>query len=154
MIRPLRRRHLGMIASLALVVGPLGIAALASRPAPARQATLPAGLAPPASAATSDGADLGTDPPGRVRRIEGGAAVEIVFSRPVPSPDLLVYWLAGGPSEGAGLPEESVLLGATGDRLRIRFELPGGATGRGELLLFSLAHESVVGRTVLTAEER
>ena len=51
MIRPLRRRHLWLIALVGVLAGALYLAALAARPAPAVQEVLPPGLAAEAPAA-------------------------------------------------------------------------------------------------------
>ena len=47
MIRPLRRRHPWLVGATAALAGPLYLAALAARPAPAVQEALPPGLAEP-----------------------------------------------------------------------------------------------------------
>ncbi len=101
MIRPLRRRHLWTVLAVALVAGPLYLAALVARPEPPVEETavdaLPAPLGGPdrvARAAVET--ELPTDPPTRARSAGGGREVELETAGAIESPDLLLYWAPEG----------------------------------------------------------
>ena len=141
MIRPLRRRHLWLVGAVAAIVAPIYLAALAGRPAPAVQQSLPTGLAergPTGSDAGSDeGVELPTTPPIRVRPVSGGA-IEARADGFVEGADLLLYWTA---AEGSRSLTEAHLLGALRGGERQLFDLPGAAFATpGVLVVYSLGH--------------
>ncbi len=137
MIRPLRRRHLWLVGATATIAAPLYLAALAARPAPAVQETLPAGLAEPAAEVTGEGVELPTTPPIRLRPAAGGA-VEATADGFVEGADLLLYWL---PAEGPETKSTAHLLGALRGGERQVFGLPRAAATRpGLIFLYSLGH--------------
>ena len=137
MIRPLRRRHLWMVATLAAIVAPLYLAALAVRPAPAVQEALPGGLAEPASADSGEMVELPTTPPLQVRAA-GADAIEIRSEGFIEGADLLLYW---APAAGARSLADAWLLGPVRGGGRQILELPGAATAApGVLVLYSLGH--------------
>ena len=137
MIRPLRRRHLYLVAVVAAVVAPLYLAALAARPQPAVQKALPEGLARPASAASGEAVELPTTPPIRLWAAAAGT-IEAEAEGFVEGADLLLYW---APAEGPRSLADAQLLGAMRGGERQLFSLPeAAATEPGVVVLYSLAH--------------
>lgn len=135
MIRPLRRRHLWLLAAVAVIVAPLYLAALAVRPAPAVQEVLAGGLAEPALAASGEAVELPTSPPLQVRPAAANA-IEIRSDGAVEGADLLLYW---APATGSRSPDDAWLLGAVRGGERQVLELPEVAAGSaGVLVLYSL----------------
>ena len=128
---------------MALIGAPLYLAALAARPAPAVQETLPAGLVEPAGDTSGDPVELPTTPPIRVRAAAGGA-IETAADGFVEGADLLLYWAS---AEGAGTLADAHLLGAFRGGDRQRFALPEAAAGTpGTLILYSLGHGEELAR--------
>ncbi len=137
MIRPLRRRHLWLVAAVAVIAVPLYLAALAARPAPAVQETLPVELAERAMTASGEGIELPTTPPIRIRPVSGGA-IEAAADGFVEGAGLLLYW---APAQGPRTLADAHLLGALRGGERQTFELPEAASGTpGVLILYSLGH--------------
>ncbi len=151
MIASLRRRHRRVISAVAVFL-PLGLGlALASRPTPPIQATLPrelddAGAAmqfAPASGIAEDATGqslaltLGT-------AASGAPAVRVDSRLAPPIPDALVYW-SSVPSPGDALPQGAVLLGAVPeDAVRVLL-LPAGAERvPGRVLVWSVGWSRVV----------
>ncbi|MFQ5349130.1 MAG: hypothetical protein ACE5EG_01665 [Thermoanaerobaculia bacterium] len=137
MIRPLRRRHLWLVAGVAAIAAPLYLAALAARPAPVVEPALPDGLAEPLAATMGEGVELPTTPPIYLRPLAGGA-VEATADGFVEGADLLLYW---APAEGSRSLAEAHLLGALRGGERQQLRLPAEAAGvSGVLVLYSLGH--------------
>ncbi len=137
MIRPLRQRHLWMVATVAAIVAPLYLASLAARPAPAVQEGLPVGLTEPAAATSGEGVELPTTPPLRVRPAAAGTIV-VEADGFVEGADLLLYW---APGEGPRTLADAYLLGALRGGERQLFALPEERAGEpGVLVLYSLGH--------------
>ena len=150
MIRPLRRRHPWMIGAVALVAGPLFLAALAVRPDFPVQEELPAGLDGPAATVVGDGVGVGvgvelaTTPPIRLQPLPAGG-VEATAEAPVEGADLLLYW---APAVGSREPADAYLLGALRGGERQLFHLPEAAAEKpGVLILYSLGHGEEVAYT-------
>lgn len=144
MIRPLRRRHLWMVAGMAAVVAPLALAALASRPAAPLQPGLPVGLVAPPAAAAGEGVELPTSPPLMLRPAAAGTLVAEAAS-PLEGADLLLYW---APVEAGAALADAYLLGPVRGGERQLFALPEESTGRaGSVVLYSLGHGEVVATT-------
>ena len=141
MIRPLRRRHLWLVAAVAAVAGPLYLAALAARPAPAVRESLPEGIAERVAPAAGAETKLPTTPPLRVRAA-GAGRIELSADGFVEGADLLLYW---APGEGARDLADAWLLGAVRGGERQLLALPQAAAGRsGFLVLYSLGHGAEV----------
>jgi hypothetical protein len=137
MIRPLRRRHLWLVGTVAVIAAPLYLAALAARPVPAVQESLPTELAERAATSSGAGIELPTSPPIRVRPVAGGA-IEAAADGFVEGADLLLYW---APAEASRSLAEAHLLGPLRGGERQVFELPETASGTaGVLILYSLGH--------------
>ena len=137
MIRPLRKRHLWLLAAVAAIVAPLYLAALAARPAPAVQEVLAAGLAGPARAASGEAVELPTSPPLQVRAA-GDGVIEVRSDGFLEGADLLLYW---APATESRSLDDAWLLGAVRGGERQLLELPEAAAGSaGVLVLYSLGH--------------
>ena len=137
MIRPLRRRHLWLVAAVAAIVAPLYLAALTARPAPAVQGELAGGLAGPAKAASGQGVELPTTPPLEVRAA-GAGIIEIRSDGFIEGADLLLYW---APATGSRSLADAWLLGAVRGGERQLLHLPDVSKGApGVLVLHSLGH--------------
>ena len=137
MIRPLRRRHLWLVGAVAAIAAPLYLAALAGRPAPAVQETLPAALAEPATAATGESVEIPTTPPILVRTAAAGT-IETQADGQVEGAELLFYWAPAGGSRSLA---DAHLLGPFRGGERQLFELPAEAeSAAGVLILYSLGH--------------
>ncbi|MHC4816331.1 MAG: hypothetical protein ACYTFN_25030 [Planctomycetota bacterium] len=148
MIRPLRQRHVRLVASVAAIAAPLFIAALVARPAPRAQEHLPAALAEPASTAFGEAVELPTSPPIRVRAGTAGT-LETEADGAVEGADLLLYWV---PGERPPSLAEAWLLGALRGGERQVFTLPEAAsTQSGHLVLYSLGHGEEVASTPWSA---
>ena len=158
MIRPLRRLHRWAIAGLAVVlpvVFALGLAA--RRPNPV--STLPAALAPPASALVG-GRSLGRLWPGleieaRVGRDPADPARPVLLlipASPPEAPDLLVYWAPEGATASPTLAPGAVLVGSLAGTAPQAFQLPAEAAAEsGSAVLYSLAWGRVVAAATLPA---
>jgi len=72
----------------------------------------------------------------------GSVAVEFTFGELV-KPDVLVYWVRGKETAGAGLPDDARLLGALVNRIPL--PIPSDLRGEaGRFVLYSLAEHEVV----------
>jgi len=148
MNRALRRRHLGLVAVLAVVAaGLLAGAAKVHR----STVTVPALLTPPGTALPSGGIVAETRVLGLALRLlaDSGAQVtgiELEPLDPIRVADPLAYW-APAPA-GDTLPAAAVLLGALMPGQVLRAPLPSAG---GDLLLYSLATRRVVATTHLPA---
>ncbi len=140
MIRPLRRRHLWLVAAVTAITVPLYLAALAARPAPVPASDLPPALAAP-PAASGPAVELTSSPVLRARAMQGGRAVQLELEGAFESPAPLLYWVPGGEGLDGGR-----LLGAVGGDRRQRFELPAAADGPGFLVVYSLGHGAELAR--------
>ncbi len=137
MIRPLRRRHRWMVGLVAVATGPLYLAALAGRPDPPVQETLPPSLSEPAASPSGAGVEIPTEPPIRVRHGGGGALI-VEADGFVEAAGPLLYWAPAGDSRGL---TDAHLLGALRGGERQVFALPAAADGAdGVLVLYSLGH--------------
>jgi hypothetical protein len=150
MIGPLRSRHLALTTALAVLL-PLGyIAGLSARvdvptSDPAHLDVVETGHLIWESAA------LWGDLPIVTRRWAGGPppggnALELDVRADLEKPDLLLYWSAGGAGDTPGLPPDAVLLGPVGGAGVHHFPVPDGRRDEGDLLLYSLGHQEIVGR--------
>lgn len=161
MIRPLRRRHLRLIAALALVGPVVFIVGLRSRmPVPVME-TLPFGMAEPAVTGRVDTVRIGESwfalTIGR-RPGTGEAALRLVPVRDslseradaaVAAPDVLVYWSEQPVDEA--LPEGAWLLGPLRGERPAAFRVPVSLEGAdGFLVLYSLAHRQLLGGIAVT----
>jgi len=149
MIRSLRRRHATMIVGIALIVPILAVLALAARPVPPIMAA--------AAATPSTGNWTALGPRGGVHAFveseSGREWLHLVRDEEFVSPDVLVYWSPEPPATDEPFPSGAVLLGALGDPGAHTFNLPARDVG-GVLLLYSLAHQSVVAATPLNQIRR
>jgi hypothetical protein len=150
MIRPLRQVHryqaivLGILLPIVFV---LGIAA--RKPVPA-MAELPQALVPMFSWVRCSNFDgYGAFPKSPVfidlwsqKNGSGPFAVSFDADANFVKPDLMVYWIAGSPSQVENLPADAVLLGAFGRTpLPISKEV---SSADGRLVLYSLADGEIV----------
>lgn len=160
MIQALRQRHRWMTAAMGAVALGGMVVGLASRPAPAVMAKLPAILLQPPQN------DRLVDPDARAERLLSGGVVHwqgakletriyersvgLRVSGPLYRPDPLLYWAPTTVRRGAPLPAGAVLMGAITSGRR-RFALPKSS---GALLFFSLAHGEVFASRSLAPEVR
>jgi hypothetical protein len=150
MIRPLRQvhRHQAIVLGILLpIVFVLGIAA--RKPVPA-MVELPQALVPMLSwvrCSNFDGYGAFHKSPVFVdlwcqKNGSGPFAVSFDAAANFVKPDLMVYWMAGGPSQVEKLPAEAILLGAFGRTpLPISKEV---SSADGRLVLYSLADSEMV----------
>lgn len=142
MIAPLRRRHLVWTTVLAVVVPVLFLYGLGARqPVPANDAlpiAAPVGI--PEGAQVLAFGDMPID--GHLWSAAGGSRVQVAWRAVPVAPDVLLYWSAGDDG-GDALPADATFVGAVDGRAHA-LPSPGGA-----LVLYSLAHRTVVARTVL-----
>ena len=151
MIAPLRRLHRGMSTVLFVAVPVLLVFSLRVRPPRYYMQSPPAEL----TEESFEGGqvfDVFPDLGVLVRGIPAadGALVELEPAGPLARPDVLVYWSPTA-SEGSGLAPGALLLGTIGDRPRSYFLPPEAALVDGHLVLYSLAHQEVVGSGSLPA---
>lgn len=160
MIHALRQQHLRTFAALAVLL-PVGLlVGLRARPAPARVAALPEDLAAAGGWDGRGGSVLWTSTENfaslhltesLLQDADGKTAVSLQPQADVESPDVLVYWTPRDTKGSTSVPDDAVLLGAlAGAHARI-FPLPDTTThtGRGGILLYSLAHGTVLGEAWL-----
>lgn len=150
MILPLRQRHRRMFAVLGVLL-PIAFAVgiAARKPVPTAE-TLPAGLESSTQRFTSTEwmrDDLFTKSSIQVRLLRESVSAgqfAVLFSAPkdFAKPDLIVYWVAGIPSNPATVPDNARLLGAFSARA---LPLPPEVlSSEGALILFSLADQEIV----------
>ena len=151
MIRPLRQRHRRMVIVLGVflpVAFAVGIAA--RKPVPG-MTSLPKELVSSLQkfAVTEwERGDLFTKTPIQVRLLRESAsaahfAVEFSAAKDFVKPDLIVYWVAGGPNITDSLPDNARLLGAFNSSEAMSLP-PDAASGSGVLVLYSLADQEIV----------
>ncbi len=148
-IRPLRRLHGVLVATLGCGVAVLyGFALGARTPIPA--ADLDGLLTPPAQVSARP---LAWSISGVVGWWEEtpAAVVTVEVSPDLVSPEMLLYCARS--STGESLPTGAWALGAIRPGERRRFALPGGCAPGDELLLFSLGHGLVLGRAQLLSDD-
>ena len=150
MIRPLRHLHrcqavvLGVILPVTFV---LGIAARKSAPTLTNLPPALAALSPAPGDAVGERDHLFTKAPVSVRlwhQQNNSNLYSVSFSAPADfiKPDLMVYWIPGSSGFVENLPTNAVLLGAFGPQaLPLSDDI---ASGRGELVLYSLADGEIV----------
>jgi len=153
MIRPLRRRHLAMTATLAVITLAVFIAALAKRETIPAMAALPPALdgRPEAAGAPIllNRDDLWGETAIRTRIWRGpaGLVLELTPRQPLKKPDALVYW-----RPGPNLTDAYLLGALNGAEIR-RFALPEAAAKRdGTLVVYSLAHGATAAEAALSAD--
>jgi hypothetical protein len=143
-----------MMASLAVVVPVVFLAALAARTAPPRMDPVPQGSAqrPPA-----DGPDwLALEPalPARIRYRRDATRFFLDWfpAKDLQRPDALLYWSRLVPVGVSTLPADAVLLGAVaGSQPRSFGVSEDVATTSGFLLLYSLGHGENLGHAPIPA---
>ena len=147
MIRPLRRRHRVLVASLAVLLPPAFVAGIAGRPNLAGTAPRPTALLDRPETTRPVQWSHPNLWPGHVIQTElsrshGSPLLRLDVQEP-PRPDTLLYWVGGAPRPNARLPDGAVLLGGV-DRAAA-LPIPAVALGQpGYLLLYSLADREVV----------
>jgi hypothetical protein len=153
MIKPLRSVHRAVFVLAAVVLPALLVAGLRARRLPplVPVAILPAAVpvGPPLPWSTAAGTAVVT----LVReRPESALEVELAPATAFRAPDLLLYWTSRSlPVDDVGQPD--ALLGTVSGEPVKRFRLPPLVqAGHGSLLLFSLAHHSIVGATALPSD--
>ena len=113
MIRPLRRRHLGTVAGLAILVPALYLAAIQARPPatlsePFDPELAPAGLDSDAEEAfTQEWSALPIH--SRLLAAGGDLWIEVAATDELPHPDVLVYWSAVEPASDSPLTDARLL---------------------------------------------
>jgi hypothetical protein len=149
-IAPLRRRHRLWTGALALLV-PAGFAlAIARRPPRPELPAIPAALldAAPAGLDALFAADVSVARvrmTARVLRGQGRLWLELDPDGDLRQPDVLVYWSPAAETQGR-LPADSHLLGRLAGARARRLPLPAAAVpGSGQIVLYSLGHQELVG---------
>jgi hypothetical protein len=151
MIQALRQRHRTLISALALTLPAVFASGLLVRqpvPATGNLPTAPARLMPgDGRIAPSERSGL-PESPFAVRLLPGtgsavGAVIELLTTRELSAPDVLIYWSAAEPEAGR-LPAEATLLGPLKGARGARFAVPERAAPAGRLILYSLARQEVV----------
>ncbi len=153
----LRSRHWGMSLGLMLLVPPIALVALTSRPTVSTVEPLLPSLSPGGSTLPGIGTvDTGSATlkfpslpvqarlfEDRVSEDRGDPWLILEAMSPLVVPDPLVYWTTGDQSaqDGEGLPANATLLGAWDGRSGA-FRLP---TAAGSVWLYSLGHQRVLG---------
>ena len=149
MIRRLRQRHASVLFALAVVVPVIFVAALAVRP------ELP--VMPSASPPLQTESWTALDPGGSLRgliEVRGhNEWLHLVRDERLVAPDALVYWSSEVPGDDAPFPPAAVLLGALGDTGSHTYALPARDV-TGNLLVYSLAHRSVIAAAPLAQIQR
>lgn len=142
MIAPLRRRHRTLFAVLTLTVPVVCALAIRNRPQSLEASPdLRPAIIPQASDNTQSFnvlAGVAT----RVHGDPGTAWLEIEPAEPLRQPDVLAYFSISEPTDS--LPVDAHLLGAVSHQQPRSFALPTPASEGGHLILYSLAHQSVV----------
>ncbi len=151
MISRLRSRHLRVLAALALLL-PVGFAAglLARTEIPSTDGPAPGQSVVQSGHLLWESATLWGELPIVTRRLAGGPppggnSIELEVGDDLRRPDLLLYWSLSG-VEGDGIPADAYLLGTVGGSGLHRFDVPEGRRDTGDLVLYSLAHQEIVGR--------
>ena len=146
MIRPLRRRHLTMLALLAIIVPVVLLAALKVRPAVSLMESIPEVFVRVPPERGPAWRDLTPDLPARVRiRPEkDGRKLDYHPVDDPERPDLLLYWSASPFVGSAKLPADAILLGPLAGAQARSFSLEDEIEGAGHLMVYSLAHAEVV----------
>jgi hypothetical protein len=153
-IRPLRRRHLAAWIAIALLV-PIGVSiALAARTAVPRSSVR---IAAESSQAwktqwARESFFAGQPLSIALQHVPGGEwGLRVTPTAPLVQPDLLMYWVH---EDAVDLDSSARLIGAVTENgdgpLPIDAEL---LTGGGDLLLYSLAHASIVARAPWPGQE-
>jgi len=152
MIRALRRRHRTIVSLLAVALPLLGVAGLvARRPIPAQE-PLPEALGPSEIETPAGAPRSRLSWPGGALTLVRLSATELVLEPQVEiaGAELLVYWTVDAPAPGGNLPAESWLLGRVDGARACRLTLPSRAQeSAGSLVLYDLAHQTVVATTEL-----
>ena len=151
MIRPLRQRHHRMVIVLGVFLPIAFVVGIAARKPVPGMTSLPKELvASPQKFAVTEWqrADLFTKTPIQVRLLResagaGQSAVEFTAAKDFVKPDLIVYWVAGGPNLTDKLPDNARLLGAFNSSLALPLS-PDSGPGSGVLILYSLADQEIV----------
>ena len=152
MIRPLRQRHRVLVLALSVVVPVAFAAGIATRKAvPALAGAAPnlAGQARNYSEVWSRD-DLWEKKVIRTRLLSdasGGSlrAVELISKDQIVRPDVIVYWVPGGPAVKDSLPDDAFWLGAFDQPTPRPLTLPADAAKKpGALALYSLADHEVI----------
>lgn len=162
MIRPLRRRHLRTLALLTLVLPAGFAAALLARPAPPVIESMPPGFG---ASQTIEGASSIVVLEGLIseREVEAWIAVKgdtpwlfMVPRSDLRRPDVLLYAAReSAATTDSGLPEGAILLGTLAGTRERSFRLPAWVfDSPARLVLYSLAHQEVVGTGKLPVVER
>jgi len=152
MIRPLRQRHRVLVFALSVVVPVAFAAGIATRKAvPALAGAVPniSGEVRNYSEVWSRD-DLWEKKAIRTRLLSDAAgagrrAVELISKDQIVRPDVIVYWVPGGPEAKESLPNDAFWLGGF-DQLAPRpLALPAEAAKKaGALVLYSLADHEVI----------
>ncbi len=158
MIAPLRRAHRLIWLAIAATL-PLGFGAGLSARRPLPQG--PHDLTPPLSAMDwSDAQNLSdlTWPGGRLA-VRFAASEGLLALTPIEAaqrPDVLVYLMPGAEIGAGAVPDNAILLGHLSGAATVLMTLPSSPTGgppfdgRAALMLYSLAHQDVLGTCSLT----
>src|SRR6266550_5652997 len=150
MISPLRQQHRRMVIVLGVFLPIAFLIGIPARKSVPGMTSLPQELvaSPQKFAVTEwERADLFTKTPIQVRLLResagaGQSAVEFTAAKDFVKPDLIVYWVAGGPNITETLPDNARLLGVFNST---PLPLPVEATkADGVLMLYSLADNEVV----------
>jgi len=150
MIRPLRQRHRRIVAVIGVLLPITFVIGIAARKPVPDMTSLPKELvaSPQIFAVTEwERSDLFTKTPMQVRLLResvgaGRFALELSAARDFVKPDLIVYWIAGGPNITDLLPDNARLLGVFNSSVAL--PLPHGAEpGSGVLALYSLADQEI-----------
>ena len=158
MIRNLRDRHRSIFSVLALALPVAFVAALFMRPAPPPAQPITISPADPISSFTQCIFAEGNLWPQLAITVRVFAdamppaqlALELEPASALPVPEVLVYWKAGAAAGEGGELRDAFLLGALAGEQPRRWSLPRQATqGDGQLLLYSLAHQTLLGRAPL-----
>lgn len=149
MIRPLRRRHLGMTWALAVLAPSLFIAGLVLRAPIPTVDVLPGGSVDGSSSEFTWRGDLWTGARLRtgIARDEAGMILALEPLEEVGRPDSLLYYASEPFLEvGTELPDGVILLGPlSGSRTVLRKPVIEGEKSIGTLILYNLAEQEVIG---------
>ncbi len=151
MIRPLRQRHHRMVIVLGVFLPIAFVVGIAARKPVPGMTSLPKELvaSPQQFAVTEwERTDLFAKTPIQVRLLRESAGagqyvVEFTAAKDFVKPDLIVYWVAGGPNLTDKLPDNARLLGAFNSSVALPLS-PDAAPGSGVLVLYSLADQEIV----------
>lgn len=150
MIQPLRTAHRRVFVTLALVLPAILVAGLSARHR-VSPAVAPSKQIPASAQALRGSSSLWRTHVIRTEFYADASSPETLYvvlqpAHDLVEPDLLLYWAASQPS-GDALPAEAKLLGAFGESKT--FPLPRNAAQGGYLVLYSLAHQSVIDTTAV-----